>query len=148
MSNYVVDASVAVKWFVPEPLQANAWTLAKQPENLAAPDLLLVEIASIAWKKAVRGEITRIVAIEISRKVVDGVHSFFPAEPFARRALEIGLDLNHSVYDCMYIAVAELTGYSLVSADNRLLKAAAGSKWKQLIIPLSSIPPLSPATSP
>lgn len=146
MSNYVVDSSVAVKWFVPESLQANAWTLAKQPENLVAPDLLLVELANIAWKKVTRGEITRIVALEISRQVVSGIHSFFPAEPFARRALEIGLDINHSIYDCMYIALAELTGYSLVSADNRLVRAISGTKWQSLIVPLSSIPPLN-ATS-
>jgi predicted nucleic acid-binding protein len=142
MSNYVVDASVAVKWFVPESLQANAWALAKRPENLVAPDFLLIEIASIAWKKAIRREISRTVALEISRQIVNGVDRFFPAEPFVRRALEIGLDLNHSIYDCIYLAVAELTGYALVSADDGLEKAVACSKWQSLLVPLSSIPPL------
>jgi predicted nucleic acid-binding protein len=147
MSNYTVDASVAIKWFVPEPLQANAWTLARQPESLVAPEFLLVEVANIAWKKAVRREISRAAAIEIVRKASHGVDKLFPSDVFVRRALEIGLELNHSIYDCMYLAVAELTGNSLVSADTRLLKAVAGSKWKPIVLPLSSIPPLSASSS-
>lgn len=146
--NYTVDASVVIKWFVPESLQANAWTLATQPENLVAPEFLLVEVTSIAWKKAARREILRAAAIEIVRKASRGAYKLFPSDAFVRRALEIALELNHSVYDCMYLAVAELTGNSLVSADTRLLKAVAASKWKSMVLPLSSIPPLGTSSPP
>ena len=142
MSSYTVDASVAIKWFVSEPLQGNAWTLGKHPENLIAPDLLLIETANVAWKKAVRGEIARAVALEIVRSVGRGVHKLFPAEAFASQALEIGFELNHAVYDCMYIAVAETTEFNLVTADTRLIRLVKGTRWQSRIVPLSSIPPL------
>jgi len=50
----VVDASVAIKWFAPEPLAEAAAELRREPE-LVAPDFLLVEIANVFWKRMRRG---------------------------------------------------------------------------------------------
>ena len=56
---YVVDAGVAIKWFVPEPLQDRAQSLLyAEGGQLEAPDFLIAEVANIAWKKAMRQEIT------------------------------------------------------------------------------------------
>ncbi len=43
--SYVVDASVAIKWFVTEDLHEHALTLFGLPETLIAPDLICLEIA-------------------------------------------------------------------------------------------------------
>jgi predicted nucleic acid-binding protein len=45
--SYVVDASVAIKWFVTEDLHEHALTLFDQPETLIAPDLICLEIESV-----------------------------------------------------------------------------------------------------
>lgn len=58
--SYVVDASVAIKWFVTEDLHEHALTLFDQPETLIAPDLICLEIANVAWKKAKRARFHRI----------------------------------------------------------------------------------------
>jgi predicted nucleic acid-binding protein len=52
----VVDASVVLKWFLPEPDSAAADFLLEKFLNdeveLLAPDLMLVEAASALWKRA------------------------------------------------------------------------------------------------
>jgi predicted nucleic acid-binding protein len=56
---YVVDSSVAIKWYVPEVLDAEARRLRAGGVALHAPDFLDVEIAAIVWKKRRRGDLTR-----------------------------------------------------------------------------------------
>lgn len=62
MKNYVIDASVAVKWYTPEPLSKAAdQYLQLYKENkamLLAPDLLTIEVGNVLWKKTLTNEIT------------------------------------------------------------------------------------------
>jgi predicted nucleic acid-binding protein len=55
--NLVIDASVAIKWFAPELLSAEAERLLDVDDALFAPDLLLVERGNIIWKKVRLGEL-------------------------------------------------------------------------------------------
>jgi predicted nucleic acid-binding protein len=52
-----VDASIAVKWFVAEPLREEARRLLAHRLHLHAPEILLSEFANTIWKKVRRGEI-------------------------------------------------------------------------------------------
>ena len=52
-----VDASIAVKWFVAEPLHGEARRLLSHRLCLHTPDLLLAEFANTIWKKARNGEL-------------------------------------------------------------------------------------------
>ncbi len=59
---YVIDASVAVKWFIPEPHSDRADGLLKdflrQSIVLTAPDVLVAEVGNTLWKRSAgRGEI-------------------------------------------------------------------------------------------
>jgi len=54
----VVDASVAVKWFLPEPDAEPAVALLRAGHRLIAPDLLWIEVASVLWKVVRRGSLT------------------------------------------------------------------------------------------
>lgn len=57
MSEFVVDSSVAVKWFVPEDHSDAAVTLLDDAHELYVPDLLFPEFGNILWKKIVRDEL-------------------------------------------------------------------------------------------
>ncbi|MEK6604283.1 MAG: type II toxin-antitoxin system VapC family toxin, partial [Nitrospirota bacterium] len=57
MTRLVVDASVAVKWLVPE-IHADAARRILSPNNeLLAPDLIWAEVGNVIWKKWRCGEV-------------------------------------------------------------------------------------------
>lgn len=114
----VVDASVAIKWFVRENLHEEAMLLLAVGDSLHAPDLLLPEIANIAWKKTVRQEIGPEQAARIVEACLDGVPRIVPSSELIARAMQMALALTHSVYDCLYLACAEAMGGVLVTADD------------------------------
>ena len=51
-----MDASVAIKWYVPEVHSEIAACLLDGTHELIAPDLLLPEFGNIVWKKVQRGQ--------------------------------------------------------------------------------------------
>jgi predicted nucleic acid-binding protein len=51
MSRYIVDASIAVKLYVPEVHSQQAVRFFSDQHDLIAPDLMLAEFGNIIWKK-------------------------------------------------------------------------------------------------
>ncbi len=129
----VVDASVAVKWFVEEPLWEEAKRLVERRETLYAPDLLFAEVTNAAWKMVRRNEIDRAQAITMVAAVGDPLSRVFPSSQLRDRALQIALVLDHPVYDCLYIACAEFADAVLVTADARLCEAVAAGPYAGLV---------------
>jgi predicted nucleic acid-binding protein len=140
MTPIVVDASVAVKWFVQEDHREDAACLIKAELPLVAPDFVLTEFANIIWKKSIKGE----VAAEQAKTLIEVVSLPFsrliPAAQVVSEALEIGLDLNHSIYDCVYLAcAAQLSGF-LVTADRRLYVKTRNTRFAPLVRFVSDAP--------
>ena len=92
-----------------------------------APDFVLVELANIIWKKARLGEIGDPHAYfqELSR-IREAVVLSSSAD-LIERAAQIAAQIDHPVYDCLYIACAEETGSALITADRRLRDTVADS---------------------
>ena len=130
---YVVDASVAVKWFVREDLQANAVRLLDHAPQLYAPDWIIPEIAHVAFKKWRDREIETEQARAMVRVLPTFLAHLYPSAGFADRALDIAMAVRHPVYDCLYIACAEMTDSVLVTADNQLCEAVGGTPFVHLV---------------
>jgi predicted nucleic acid-binding protein len=132
----VVDASVAVKWLVPEPLTDAAERVLASDEELVVPDLLPIEVANALWKKVRRRELGRddaVGALELLATLRLDVRSTSPLMP---RAVALAVDLGHPVYDCVYLALAEATRGRLVVNDGPLLRAIRGRRGLPRLIPL------------
>jgi predicted nucleic acid-binding protein len=118
----VVDASVAVKWFLKEAGHSPAVDLLDFDLSVLAPDLILCESANVFWKKLRRGEVTA----EQVELACDALPSFFtaimPAAPLIQDAVRIARLLDHPVYDCIYVACAEREAAKLVTADQRFVE--------------------------
>ena len=137
----VVDTSVAIKWVVPEDgvdLEPDtAIALSVLEHGLIAPDLIAAEFANALWKKVSRREMGDAQASE-AMEILPTMVSLLPMEAYAKRALEIALQLDHPVYDCVFIAVAEAHATNLVTADRRLVERAASSVFGPLVVNLAS----------
>lgn len=134
----IVDASVAIKWAVEEDGRELARALIVEGNELLAPDFVLVESASILWKKARIGEITREQAEVAVIEVRLPFSEMLPTTSLTDRAFKLALDLDHPIYDCLYLAAAELRSARLVTADRRLLRAVAGSRYQGLLVELGA----------
>jgi predicted nucleic acid-binding protein len=108
---YVVDASVVLKWFLPEPDSAAADFLLEQFLNdeveLIAPDLILLETANALWKRVrLRHEISADEASHVYRDLLTLPLSLSVTGELAETAFELAMKHNHSVYDAAYCALA------------------------------------------
>lgn len=127
MTPVVVDASVALKWFVPEALAAEASRLLDGSFELWAPDLLVAECGNTVWKKVARGELAAAEARDVLAALSQVPLNVVPAFEVVQPALEIALALQRTVYDSLYVALAVARDCPLITADDRLVRALAGS---------------------
>jgi len=137
---WVVDASVAVKWYIEEEGWQQARSLLSSGEGLAAPDLIVAEVCNVAWRLARSDTISHIEAFEIADAIGRDVDMLMSLSSLASRAAGIAAELDHPVYDCFYLALAERLQSPLVTADRRLLRRAAATPWQSLALDLRSLP--------
>lgn len=103
----VVDASVALKWFVAEPDMDPALNVLAAREDLIAPELIVAELCNAAWRLRRRNEMTREQVSIIASRAPHMFVERFPSDGLAPRGSIIAMQLDHPVYDCFYLALAE-----------------------------------------
>ncbi|MBV8068974.1 MAG: type II toxin-antitoxin system VapC family toxin [Acidobacteriaceae bacterium] len=132
MSEYVLDASVAAKWFLPperEPFSEKARALFKaQTEGQMAflvPDLFWAEMGNVLWK-ASRTQRMSLSDAEWSARYLRQLD--FPtlrSVDFLEGAFQIATRFERSFYDSIYLALAKEANRPLLTADERLANAVA-----------------------
>jgi len=134
----VVDASVALKWFLPdEPLGAEALAILTGGSVLIAPDILIAEVCNGAWRSARLGRIGQDQVKEIAAILPRFFDGLIGTATIAPLAVAIAGELDHPVYDCLYVALAEARQARLVTADTRLLEKLRQSRWAAISLPLA-----------
>ena len=135
----VVDASVAVKWVVPDDGETEDGTdaaLALLERGLLAPDLLLAEFGNVMWKKVRRGQ-AGVEQASDALRILPTIVSLVPASSYIDKAFEIAVALDHPVYDCVYLAVAQVHDVALATADQRLRERCRSSSFPVSIVDLA-----------
>jgi predicted nucleic acid-binding protein len=134
VTEYVIDASVAVKWFVPEILEVEAKRWLDPSHILYAPDLLPSEFGNILWKKVRRKEITdteaKCIAGELQRAPITLLYSL----NLLTDALSLAHSTGSTVYDCMYLAAAIDQRCQLVTADRKFYNALQLTSYKDQVV--------------
>lgn len=120
MSDFVIDASIAVKWVVDEDGTREALSVRKHA--LVAPELLIPECANILWKKVRLGELTVDEAAFAARLLARADVDLAPMRSLMEEATRIAVTLDHPAYDCIYLALAESRRVPFITADERLLR--------------------------
>jgi predicted nucleic acid-binding protein len=133
----VVDASVALKWYLSEHDSEAALALLTSGERLIAPDLIVAELCNAAWRLIRRGELRAEQLAIIARGVADAFATLHGSGSLATRSAAIALELDHPVYDCFYLALSETRNAPLITADRRLILKADGTSFAQRTLDLS-----------
>lgn len=136
----VVDASVASKWLIDEPDSELADRLLDGAHDFLAPELIIAEVLNAAWRRRRLGEIADAQFDGIVVRVADGLITCRPLRPLASRAAAIARELDHPVYDCFYLALAEAEEAPLITADRRLLAVVSGTALATRVSQLGSLP--------
>ncbi|MCC5823398.1 MAG: type II toxin-antitoxin system VapC family toxin [Phycisphaerales bacterium] len=139
MKTVVVDASVAVKWFLPEEGSDQAETLLGGKFRLIAPDLLWTEVANVLWKIARRGSIMADEAHQMLRDASAMPVEITESLPLLPEALRIATSADRSVYDSLYIAMAVQEKANVVTADQRLANALTNTEWASRVVPIDDM---------
>ncbi len=123
MSRAVFDASLILKWYLPDdPLFAAAVKTREQDEGVS-PSLVLAELGNALWKY-VRA---RLLDIDEACAVVSSVRGrleLVDDSLLIEAAQRLSASLMHPVYDCLYIALAQRERIPLVTVDKRLARLA------------------------
>ncbi|NBB82484.1 MAG: PIN domain-containing protein [Alphaproteobacteria bacterium] len=129
----VVDASVAAKWFFHEKDSDLAIEILGQRSPMIAPDLILVEAGNIAWRHFRTGKAPKDMMVRLPSELTSYFDQIVPSQRCFPTAMEVATVLDHPVYDCVYLALAEKAETMLITADRRFHKRVQGSPWQERV---------------
>lgn len=127
----VVDASLAAKWILWEAdSEAALRFLRRHAGDLAAPDLIRIEVASAVVRrgnqdKAWRGEALAALEKWVAPGSRQGLRTFGVTERRLLNAASIALTIGHPLKDCLYVALALELDSDLITCDVKLRDKAA-----------------------
>lgn len=120
----VVDASVALKWILPEEDAPHALRIQESYQDekidLIAPYLVVAEVANVLWKRERRGDFDAAVAQRLFRQFLQDAPILLDSPTVSAAALGLALAHGRPFYDCLYLAWALEQRCDLVTADERL----------------------------
>ena len=128
----VVDASLAVKWYIRESLSLESLALFLEHEgDITVPDIFVAEVMGALVRRA---NIDKTLRPESEISLRRFAATFDEQAMEAQRpdavnmshAANLALDLGHPLRDCIYLALAMALGCDLVTCDARFAAKAKG----------------------
>lgn len=136
--SFVVDTSVAIKWIVDEEGSDKAELL--QGADMVAPALFRIEAGNVLRTLAAKQILTNERAIDLFLFLQTAPVTIIDAdELLERRALDLALALEHPIYDCVYLALAERMDRRLITADRRFIKTLSGTEHAARVLGLETL---------
>ncbi|HEV7598816.1 MAG TPA: type II toxin-antitoxin system VapC family toxin [Bradyrhizobium sp.] len=137
MSDFIVDASVAVKWFVAETDSLVADELSASRHRLFAPGLIMAEAANALARKAMAGLMSSAEARDYLHSLPYYLDDLVAIDELIEPALENACALRHPIYDLIYPEAARRLDAQLVTADRRFTAKLAGTDFARHVTLLS-----------
>ena len=127
MKRFIIDASVGAKWFFIEDLRDEATQYLldgkRGDAELVVPQFFYAELMSVCLKRLKRGLTTFDEVFGISKDIMDLPLKSYPDKELAEVAFDNAAHYKISIYDSLYISLAEMYLAPLITADEQLFKA-------------------------
>jgi predicted nucleic acid-binding protein len=125
----VVDTSALIRLFVPDGPMPDGFVdflrgVEHGSDSAIAPELLVAEAANVINKKRMPGELHENEINQLLADILSVPIRLFPHRPILLRAFDLALEHQLTVYDTLYLALAEEHGAVIFTVDRKLLKAA------------------------
>ena len=139
-AGYVVDASVLVKWFLYQQEADRDRALALRDLHIAGrstiiiPRLAVLEVLNAVRFSPKAKEEDGETALEVLQDMNLDARS--PDLALLRKANAIGWAYKITIYDAIYVALAEQVGYPLITADPAMTKKLTGHS---IVVPLREL---------
>jgi predicted nucleic acid-binding protein len=138
----VIDASVLIKFYVPEILSDRAERLLAKVEReevgLLAPDLIYPEAGNTLWKKQRLKELTRSEVEEITDAILSLPLKIEASKPLLPLAVELATAYGITVYDALYISLTKVYETTLITADRKLAEGLGKTDLRDSVTWLGS----------
>jgi len=122
----VIDASVAMKWFFNEEDSDKASFFLKalrhEEIKIVVPEIFYLETANACRKRVKQKKISIDTAIQTHNEMMSLPLERYPDYELAGVAWTNSLQYDLSVYDALYLSLAEVYAAPLITADRTLLK--------------------------
>lgn len=129
MTRYVVDASVGVKWFLPEIHSEAASRLSSLKASLHVPAFFQLELGNVLSKRIRRDELTPEEAEAILKELQRVPLQKHSNERLMKPAFTLAIQARRSFHDCLYLALAEAIDGQVVTADRKFCSSLAASPY-------------------
>lgn len=140
MSGYVVDASVAIKWFIPEIHSEASLQTRRLRSRLHVPAFMMLELGNVLAKKIRRKELARHEGDVILKEMKQLPLQRHADERLFPAAYRLALDTRRSLYDCLYLALAEAIDGIMITADRKFYAALADGAYGRRILWVEDLP--------
>lgn len=140
MSVYVVDASVAAKWFIRELHAAAAFAVLDRGNQLHVPDFFFLEMDSAICKWIRRGVITKVEGDGARTTLDRALMRKYPFSDLRDSAYALANQTGCTLYDCLYVSLAVLLGCQLVTADRRLYDGLSQGPFAKYVLWVEDVP--------
>ncbi|MDB5553345.1 MAG: putative nucleic acid-binding protein contains domain [Rhizobium sp.] len=135
----VIDASVAIKWFVEEDLNEEAIALSECGYELVAPDLIFAGVANVLRRRVRLGHVVEKQAAISVANLGRAFQRMVRLPTVIGEAFEKAALLDHSVYDVIYLICAlRQTDGILVTADKKFEAKAVASGFGARVLSLEA----------
>ena len=137
MKTIVLDTSALMRLFIPDGaipdgLDQLILDSEKDEVELMAPSLIIIESAQVLFKKWSQELLTKDEAETLFEDIRSlPIRLFEPAE-FIKSALDIAMAQNITVYDALFVSVAQYYSATLITVDNKLKKTAIKLKLNRI----------------
>ena len=131
----VIDASVLCKAFFDKDGAEEARALLASGRTLTAPSLIAAEVANVARKRLRNMEATQDQVYKAVVWIREGI-VLLQDDDLIENAIGMAMALDHSAYDCFYLAAAERTNSLMVTSDLVFFNKVQQSQCKHLIVEL------------
>lgn len=133
MSNFVVDASVAIKCFFWEEGTEESLRLLDYIISFYVPEFFIMEIDSVITKKVRRRELQADEALSKRKQLRKLPYKLIPYKEIEDLAFELSTKFSVTLYDASYLATAIDYKATVYTADQRLYNGVSTTPFSKYV---------------